>query len=114
METKVDASRDSKGSRLFSLGQIVSTPGALAAMQESDQSTADFIGRHLLGDWGELCEEDKTANEDALKEDLRLMSVYRTLKLRGHDPLETIADALALQIATDNLPALPPVRAPDP
>lgn len=43
-----------------------------------------------------------------------LMSIYRTLKLRGHDPIESIADALALHIATDQLPALPPVRAPDP
>jgi transposase len=43
-----------------------------------------------------------------------LMSVYRTLKLRGYDPLETIADALAAHIATGQLPALPPVRAPDP
>jgi transposase len=43
-----------------------------------------------------------------------LMSVYRTLKLRGYDPLETIADALALQIATGQLPGLPPVRAADP
>ena len=40
-----------------------------------------------------------------------LMSIYRTLKLRGHDPLETIADALALFIASGKLPQLP--RAPD-
>ena len=39
-----------------------------------------------------------------------LMSVYRTLKLRGRDPLETLADALALWIATATLPILP--RAP--
>jgi len=40
-----------------------------------------------------------------------LMSIYRTLKLRGHDPLETIADALAVFIATGTLPQLP--RPPD-
>lgn len=37
-----------------------------------------------------------------------LMSVYRTLKLRGHDPRQTIADALAAYAATGSLPPLPP------
>ena len=36
-----------------------------------------------------------------------LMSVYRTLKLRGHDPIETIADALAIHVAGGSLPSLP-------
>jgi hypothetical protein len=74
MNTNVDAGRDSKGTRpLFCLGQIVTTPGALAVVEESDQTIAEFIGRHLLGDWGEeLCDEDRQANEDALKEGLRL------------------------------------------
>jgi len=39
-----------------------------------------------------------------------LMSVYRTLRLRGCDPLETIADALATYIETRILPPLPRVR----
>jgi len=41
-----------------------------------------------------------------------LMSVYRTLKLRGHDPIETIADAIAQQISTGQFPVLPRPRAP--
>ena len=36
-----------------------------------------------------------------------LMSVYRTLKLRGHDPLATITEALAAYIQTGKLPLLP-------
>lgn len=36
-----------------------------------------------------------------------LMSVYRTLKLRALDPIETVAGALALFIATGKLAALP-------
>ena len=36
-----------------------------------------------------------------------LMSIYRTLKLRGLDPVETLADALTLFIATGQLSALP-------
>jgi len=36
-----------------------------------------------------------------------LMSVYRTLKLRGHDPLKIIPDALRTYLTTATLPALP-------
>jgi hypothetical protein len=36
-----------------------------------------------------------------------LMSVYRTLKLRGHDPLATIASALRTYLTTGQLPPLP-------
>ncbi len=36
-----------------------------------------------------------------------LMSVYRTLKLRNHDPIKTIASAIALYIRTGNLPPFP-------
>lgn len=37
-----------------------------------------------------------------------LMSIYRTLKLRGHDPIRTVIQALREYLATDNLPPLPP------
>jgi len=36
-----------------------------------------------------------------------MMSIYRTLKLRGHDPLETIAAALKHYVKTRQLPPLP-------
>jgi transposase len=36
-----------------------------------------------------------------------LMSVYRTLKLRGHNPLSTIVDAMRTYVKTGKLPPLP-------
>ena len=42
-----------------------------------------------------------------------LMSVYRTLRLRGHDPLQTIADALRTRLQTGQLPPLPPASIAD-
>lgn len=56
------------------LGQIVATPGALAAI--SDLAISLAIKRHRYGDWGNVCEEDRAANDDALREGGRLMSVY--------------------------------------
>ncbi len=37
-----------------------------------------------------------------------LMSVYRTLKQRGHDPIQTVANAVATYLTAGKLPSLPP------
>jgi transposase len=42
-----------------------------------------------------------------------LMSVYRTLKLRGHDPVKTVVDALSIYLETGKLPPLPSVKLSD-
>ena len=64
----------------FVLGQVYATPGALAALQKSGQSYIGFLARHLRGDWGEVCKEDWSANDQAVKEGTRLLSAYRTSK----------------------------------
>lgn len=64
----------------FPLGQILATPGALEALEKNSQSPAEFLARHVTGDWGEVCPDDKTENELSLAEGFRLMSVYRTTK----------------------------------
>ena len=63
---------------LFPLGQIVATPGALAALGKAGQTPQDFLSRHVCGDWGELDEHDRKENELGLKRGFRLMSSYRT------------------------------------
>jgi hypothetical protein len=62
----------------FSLGQIVSTTGAVEALREAAQSASAFLQRHVQGDWGDLCEEDREANDQALLDGSRLLSAYRT------------------------------------
>ena len=42
-----------------------------------------------------------------------LMSVYRTLKLRGCDPVKTVVDALSIYLETGKLPVLPCVMLSD-
>lgn len=64
----------------FRLGKLVCTPGALAALTEAGQSPMEFVSRHVVGDWGDCCSEDRQANEDALRNGDRLFSVYRTAK----------------------------------
>ncbi len=64
----------------FSLGQLVATPGALEALQKAGQSPTDFLVRHVRGDYGEVCEDDKRLNDEALVNGSRILSVYRTLR----------------------------------
>lgn len=62
----------------FPMGQFLITPGALAALTASGQSPLDFVVRHALGDWGEVCADDKALNDAALLDGSRLLSAYRT------------------------------------
>jgi hypothetical protein len=61
---------------LFSLGKIVMTPGAIQVFEEAQDSPFRYIARHSSADWGEVEKEDWKANDDALLEGLRILSVY--------------------------------------
>ncbi len=63
---------------LFDLGQLVATPGALAALEKTGQNAMEFLSRHVMGDWGDLPEEDKNENQISLERGFRLLSSYRT------------------------------------
>ena len=59
---------------LFDLGQVGVTPGACAACSEEYLSLC--LGRHVRGDWGSVCNEDKETNDAALIEGERILSAY--------------------------------------
>jgi hypothetical protein len=58
----------------FDLGQVVATPGALAATTR--QQRRRYITRHSVGDWGLVCREDGDANERAVHNGGRILSAY--------------------------------------
>lgn len=62
---------------LFQSGKIVATPGALS-LAECGLDLPEYLQRHLNGDWGDLCDEDKAENLFSLKHGLRLLSTYNT------------------------------------
>jgi hypothetical protein len=47
----------------FELGQIVATPGALAALKKSGQQPGEFLTRHVNREWGDLSDEDQKEND---------------------------------------------------
>jgi hypothetical protein len=58
----------------FELGQIVATPGAMAAC--SSAHLAACLKRHARGDWGVIHAEDKALNDKSVTGGARLMSAY--------------------------------------
>ena len=59
----------------FPLGQIVITRNAADTLPPEDVAAA--MRRHARGDWGELDDHDRQANQSALKDGSRLLSAYR-------------------------------------
>jgi len=67
---------DNQPKPLFPLGQVVATPGAIAALEQAQQTPIELIRRHVTGDWGDLAEDDRQENELSLKEGYRILSAY--------------------------------------
>lgn len=61
---------------LFSLGNLVSTPGALEALTRNGFNPFQILERHITGDWGDLPEADKQENDVSLDLRLRILSAY--------------------------------------
>ncbi len=68
------------GKAKFQLGRIFSTPDALRALEDSGQTPVLFLQRHQQGDWGDICDEDKQLNDQAVIDGSRILSAYQTSK----------------------------------
>ena len=64
----------------FALGQIVATPDALEAIQNSGQTPDFFLQKHSSGDWGDVSQEDGHLNDQSVIDGSRILSAFRTLK----------------------------------
>ena len=61
----------------FSPGVLLGTPGAMEAFEKNGQTPFEFLNRHLSGDWGDLDQDDRQANDQALVDGSRILSAYR-------------------------------------
>jgi hypothetical protein len=64
--------------RRFPFGRVVATPGALRALEKAEQLPAEFLDRHVNGDWGEVPDADKQENELSVEQGFRILSAYTT------------------------------------
>lgn len=58
------------------LGQVVITSNAAQQLTQAEVTQA--IQRHANGDWGDVDGEDRIANDRAIQDGDRLLSVYHT------------------------------------
>ena len=67
------------------MGKVVCTATLNNTMSENSRFAKEVLlalKRYAMKDWGELCEEDKQINDDALKypDDLYIFAAYKTCK----------------------------------
>lgn len=48
----------------------------MEALQEADVDIIDLVERHICKDWGDLSDEDKRLNDEALHDGSRMLSAY--------------------------------------
>jgi hypothetical protein len=86
---------------LFDIGDMGATPGAVAAFEEAygDKSRPAMLAltlRHVTGDFGDLSENDRTANIEAIEQGERILSCYLLRELPGQacgEPVWIITEA---------------------
>lgn len=75
----------------FQFGQVVATPGAIAALKHAEQTALELLSRHVAGDWGVVDAEDAAANDEALKDGSRILSSFL---LKSGEKLWVITEAV--------------------
>lgn len=61
---------------LFPLGRTVATSGALALLDHAGVNASTLLVRHQNGDFGDIDEEDRVANSNAIRDRTRIFSAY--------------------------------------
>ena len=59
---------------LFSLGDVVATRTVSDLLPH--EYLMQCLSRHVQGDWGSVCEEDRATNHEAVQNGDRLLSAY--------------------------------------
>ena len=65
-----------QGKSLFSLGQVCATPAVLAHLEKHAIYPRALLRPHCHGDYEQLDEEDRQANDNALIDGGRILSAY--------------------------------------
>jgi hypothetical protein len=65
---------------LIRLGLLLAAPGALEFIQANNIDIQTLVHRHASSDDGELCAEDKAANQSAFQHGSRIFSSYRCVE----------------------------------
>lgn len=62
----------------FPLGKVTVTELAASTLRDSGQRAEELLERHQAGDWGDVSDETRANNEEAVESGGRIESVYHT------------------------------------
>jgi hypothetical protein len=62
----------------FPLGKTYATAAVTDWAEKTEIELSRYLRRHHCGDWGDLGDDDKAANESALADGTRIFSSYKT------------------------------------
>jgi hypothetical protein len=61
---------------MFSVGEVVATPGALDLLDRHGLNATTILRRHMWVNFGTVCAEDRAANLAAIGNGARILSAY--------------------------------------
>ena len=61
----------------FKIGEAYATAAVTQWAGEQAIDLTKLMWRHHCGEWGDLCDDDKTANDEALENGDRILSTYQ-------------------------------------
>lgn len=59
----------------------MATPNALECLANANEDAMPYLQRHAVGDWGDLCFDDKAENDLSLEQGFRILSAYHLQNL---------------------------------
>lgn len=65
----------------FQIGRLTITDGVREELGALGINPHEYLNRHQRGDWGDVSDGDRQANEDALRTGARIVSVYKVERL---------------------------------
>jgi hypothetical protein len=87
---------------LFTLGEIVIRPRAALLLQNLRINPASLFFRHVTGDWGDVSNDQRRANEEAVREGGRVLSAYRQGNMRIYVITEADRSTTTIRTADDD------------
>jgi hypothetical protein len=87
---------------LFTLGEIVIRPRAALLLQNLAMNPASLFLRHVTGNWGDVSDDQRRANDEAVREGGRILSAYGQGSMRIYVITEADRSATTIRTADDD------------
>ena len=85
----------------FQIGKTYATPAVTEWAERHEIDLTKLMWRHHCGEWGDLCDGDKTANDEALETGDRILSAYQIADRKIYIITEHDRSRTTIMLATE-------------